>query len=127
MRVALFRQLMKYGLVGGLALGVDVFTFVLMRKMGVDILTTNILARFAGAVSAFFGNSVWTFSNQLSGQSAWPRITRYVAQWVAATSVSSLLLNLLVGSGGNEVHMKTCVELVIVGVNFLIAKYWVFR
>jgi putative flippase GtrA len=121
------RQLLKYGLVGGLSLGVDVSTFMIMRKLGCDILPANILARFAGAVTAFSGNFVWTFSRQLTGQSASPRIARYVMQWVIATCVSTLLLNLFVDSGSKEFVMKICIELLIVGINFLVAKYWVFR
>ena len=119
-------QLLKYGLVGVVSLGVDVTTFIFMRMVGCDLLPANVLSRFVGAMTALLGNSIWTFPRHLVVQTASRRLIRYCIQWIVATVTSTLLLSILIASSGNDIMIKIAVEVLIMGVNFLIAKYWVF-
>jgi hypothetical protein len=85
-----------------------------------------VLSRFVGAMTALLGNSIWTFPRHLVVQTASRRLIRYCIQWIVATVTSTLLLSILIASIGNDIMMKIVVEVLIMGFNFLIAKYWVF-
>jgi len=126
LNLSVLPQLFKYGLVGVVSLGVDVTTFIFMRMVGCDLLPANVLSRFVGAMTALLGNSIWTFPRHLVDQTGWRRLIRYCIQWTAATVTSTLLLSSLIASSSSDIMIKVVVEALIMGVNFLIAKYWVF-
>lgn len=123
----LIKQFMQYVTVGVVALGVDVGTFTLVRSLGLDLVTANVLARFAGAVTAYTGNFLWTFE-QSKNRADWLRTSwRYAAVWVGATTISTLLLSILTHFGLPETPSKLGVEMVMPFLNFLVARFWVFN
>lgn len=127
MKPTLIKQLFQYGVVGVLALGVDVATFLVLRAMGVDLVPANVLARLAGAIAAYSGNHLWTFAQppKLSGwlSSSW----RYALLWIGATLLSTFLLTVLTKMGANETASKIGVEMLMPVLNFFVARHWVFR
>jgi putative flippase GtrA len=127
MNVSLIRQFLQYGTVGLCALGVDVCTFTVMRAMNADMVSANVLARFAGAVTAFTGNFLWTFSQPPQWTGCLHSVWRYAAIWVAATLTSTLLLSTLTAWGLPETESKIGVEMFMPILNFFIARRWVFK
>lgn len=127
MNLKLIKQFLQYVTVGLCALGVDVGTFTLVRGLGLNLVSANVLARFAGAVTAYTGNFLWTFE-QPKNKSDWLRTSwRYAAVWVGATSISTLLLGTLTHFGLPETPSKLGVELTMPFLNFLVARLWVFK
>jgi putative flippase GtrA len=124
---ALLKQLLQYVSVGLCALGVDVGTFMLLRSVGIDLVAANVLARLAGAITAYSGNHLWTFSR--SAKTAdWLRSSwRYAVVWVAVTLLSTFLLSTLTRFGAPEALSKLGVEMLMPLINFFIARRWVFR
>ncbi len=127
MNQAIFFQLIRYGIIGGVAFLLDVGLFFLLRFIGVDLITANIISRFFGAITAFVFNYYWTFAltrkNTLWIHSA----LRYMALWVIATIFSTALLSWTIELGVNEKFGKVIVEITIMVLNFLISRYWVFH
>jgi len=127
MNLKLIKQFAQYVTVGVCALGVDVGTFTLVRSWGLDLVSANVLARFAGAVTAYTGNFLWTFE-QPKNRADWLRTSwRYAAVWVGATSISTLMLSALTHFGLPETPSKLGVEMVMPFLNFLVARVWVFK
>lgn len=127
MNIKLIKQFLKYGLVGVVALGVDVGTFTLSRAFNLDLVSANVLARFAGALAAYTGNFLWTF-DQTRKLDDWLQTSwRYAAVWVGATTVSTLLLRMLINFEFNETLCKLAVELMMPFINFIVVRLWVFR
>ncbi len=123
----LIKQLAQYGTVGVVALGVDVGTFLALRSIGVDLVPGNVLARFAGATTAYCGNFLWTFSRPAEAttwlRSGW----RYTLVWVAVTLLSTFLLSSLTRLGAPEAPSKLGIEMLMPLLNFFIARRWVFK
>jgi putative flippase GtrA len=127
MNLKLIKQFLQYVTVGLCALGVDVGTFTLVRSLGLDLVSANVLARFAGAVTAYTGNFLWTFE-QPKNRADWLRTSwRYAAVWVGATTVSTLLLSTLTHFGMPETPSKLGVEMAMPFLNFVVARFWVFK
>ncbi len=123
----LIKQLAKYGTVGLCALAVDVQIFMLLRHAGVDLVSSNVVARFAGAVTAYCGNHLWTFS-QSTHTSDWVRSSwRYVLVWTVVTLLSTFLISTLTRFGAPEAPSKLMVEMMMPLLNFFIARRWVFK
>lgn len=127
MKPSLIKQLFQYGVVGVFALGVDVGTFLVLRAMDVDLVPANVTARLAGAIAAYSGNHLWTFSRppKLADwlSSSW----RYAILWIGATMLSTFLLTALTKMGANETTSKIGVEMLMPVLNFFVARRWVFR
>lgn len=120
------RQFIKYGSVGLVALGVDVGVFTLCRAIHMDLVTSNVIARLAGALTAYTGNFLWTF-DQTRKLEEWLRLSwRYAAVWVGATTLSTVLLRLLVDIGFHETMSKLAVEVTMPFINFVVVRAWVF-
>ena len=84
-----------------------------------------------GAFAAYVGNHFWTFGGRQRGLNWWTSAPRYALLWLAATSLSTGALSILDaarwGSGAIEAAAKLAVECCIVVLNFVIARFWVFR
>jgi len=127
MKNHLIKQLLQYGAIGLCALGVDVAVFMLLRGLGAELVTANVLARLMGAMTAYGGNHLWTFA-QARTATDWQRSGwRYAVLWVGMTSLSTALLSALVQFGAPETLSKLGVEMLMPLLNFLISRYWVFR
>ncbi|MEI8326647.1 MAG: GtrA family protein [Betaproteobacteria bacterium] len=127
MKPKIVKQILQYGTVGVFALGIDVGTFLLLRGMDFGIVPSNVLARLAGAIAAYCGNFLWTFSRSPIRAELLRSIWRYALLWVGATLVSTLLLTGLTKVGANERASKLGVEMLMPVLNFVISRHWVFR
>ena len=102
MKPSFIKQLLQYGTVGVFALGVDVGTFLALRALGLDLVPSNVMARLAGAIAAYSGNHLWTFSQPVA-MSDWLRSSwRYALVWVGVTLLSTTLLTGLTRIGAAE-------------------------
>lgn len=127
MKPSFIKQLLQYGTVGVFALGVDVGTFLALRALGLDLVPSNVMARLAGAIAAYSGNHLWTFS-QPAAMSDWLRSSwRYALVWVGVTLLSTTLLTGLTRIGAPETPSKLGIEMLMPLINFFIARRWVFR
>ncbi|AGX87801.1 hypothetical protein Cenrod_1716 [Candidatus Symbiobacter mobilis CR] len=126
-RAPWIQQFVRYGLVGVGALGVDVGAFTLARYGGADLVTANVLGRLLGALAAFAANYAWTFALHAHRAPMLRCGGRYVVLWGAATVLSTLLLHALLALGVQETVGKVLVEAAMPILNFVAARYWVFR
>lgn len=122
------KMFVKYLVAGGVAFGVDIFTFTTLRFFALPLVTANPMARFLGALTAFTLNRRWTFKRV--SPSTWRReFARYALLWCFSTLCSTSALAALIYTfpKGDDVLFKVLVECVIVAINFLVSRVWVFR
>jgi len=121
------KTLFKYLVAGGVAFAADVFTFAVLRFFVLPLAAANPMARLIGALTAFIINRQWTFKRSSPG--AWPReFTRYGLLWCFSTLCSTFALAFFIHTfpKGEEVFFKIMVESVIVAMNYVISRVWVF-
>ena len=122
------KMFVKYLVSGGVAFGVDIFAFAFFRFLALPLMVANPLARLMGALTAFTLNRQWTFKRVSPG--TWRReFARYALLWCFSTLCSTSALAALIHAfpKGDDVLFKVLVECVIVVMNFVVSRVWVFR
>ena len=126
----MIRQVVGFGLVGGLQLLLDWACFVALTALGVAVLPANLVGRVAGASLGFWANGRFTFAQpgeppRLGRR----RLLRYVLFWLAMRALSTLAV-----MGLDQLHGlhaawlgKPLVDAVLAAMGFLAAKYWIYR
>lgn len=126
---ALLRQLVSYGAIGFLQIGLDWLTFVTLTFFNVPATPANISGRILGASVGFWLNGKWTFAE--GGNTALSRqaLARYLATWLFTTALSTLVVSMVDHSHG--LHwawvVKPVSDAVLAAVAFTISKFWVYR
>ena len=118
----------KYLVAGGIAFGVDIFIFAALRFFALSLAVANPMARLIGALTAFTLNRQWTFK-RLSPLTWRREFVRYALLWCFSTlcSTSALAALIFVFPKENDVLFKILVECVIVAMNYIVSRVWVFR
>jgi putative flippase GtrA len=123
------RAFVRYLLVGGFAYSVDVFMFGgLNIELAVPVVPANIAARAVGAVTAFLLNHLWTFRQPLV-RARFAGV-RYLGLWLINTLLSTTLLQTISEWSPDAYQTwlgKAVIEWLLVSVNFIICKFWVFK
>jgi putative flippase GtrA len=123
----IFKQFIKYGIVGAGALAVDVGSFVLLRNSGMELIYANTAARLIGAGFSYCGQYFWTFKQPVQAMHWFKKLGPYALLWLFATWLSSSLIMLFVSLNVPEGVSKLGAELVTPLVNFLVSRYWIFK
>ncbi|MFT3865326.1 MAG: GtrA family protein [Solirubrobacterales bacterium] len=118
-------QLLKFGIVGGSGylINLGVFAF-LSGNLGVYHAVAAIGAFCVAVTSNFLWNRYWTFG---PGEGlAHLQAARFLAVSVACLAINLLVLELLVGSGMNELAAQAIAVAVAMPFNFVFNKLWTF-
>ncbi|GGA66919.1 membrane protein [Arenimonas soli] len=126
----MIRQVVGFGLVGGLQLLLDWACFVALTALGVAVLPANLVGRVAGASLGFWANGRFTFARPGEApRLGRRRLLRFVLFWLAMTALSTLAV-----MGLDQAHSlqaawlgKPLVDAVLAALGFLAAKYWIYR
>ncbi len=123
------RQLVSYGLVGGLQLLLDWACFVSLTAAGVTVVPANLAGRVAGASLGFWLNGRFTFSR--GGQAVLGRRSalRFVVFWLGTTAASTLAMHAIDAREGLQAAwlLKPLVEALLAALGFLAARHWIYR
>ena len=124
-----WRQLVAYGLVGGLQLLLDWAGFVALTALGVAVVPANVAGRIAGACVGFWLNGRHTFAR--SGVPVLGRrpARRFLVVWLATTLASTVAVHLIDAHQGLQAAwlLKPLVEALLAAAGFLAARHWIYR
>jgi putative flippase GtrA len=124
------RQVIGFGVVGGLQLLLDWACFVALTALGVAVLPANVVGRIVAASLGFWANGRFTFV-QAGGSPRLGRrnLLRYLLFWLAMTVLSTLAV-----MGLDQLHGlhaawlgKPLVDALLAALGFIAAKYWIYR
>lgn len=123
------RQVLLYGLVGGVQLLADWICFVLLTWSGMDVVPANLCGRIFGACLGFWLNGQHTFAK--AGQPSLGRrqAIRFVIGWILTAAISTAtiwLVDRFAGLGWAQAG-KLGIDGAIALLGFLLSKYWIFR
>jgi putative flippase GtrA len=123
------RQLVSYGLVGGLQLLLDWACFVALTAAGVAVVPANLAGRVAGASLGFWLNGRYTFARGGKPMLSRRHALRFVAFWLATTAASTLAIQAIDAREGLQAAwlLKPLVEALLAALGFLAARYWIYR
>lgn len=126
----MIRQVLGFGVVGGLQLVVDWACFVAFTALGVAVGPANLAGRVFAAGVGYWANGRFTFAQAGEGpRLGRQRLYRYLVFWAAMTSLSTLAV-----MGLDQLHGlhaawlgKPLVDAVLAGLGFFAAKYWIYK
>lgn len=124
------RQLLLFGLMGGLQLLADWLCFVALTFAGMDVVPANVIGRIIGAVLGFWLNGRHTFADSQSRPSLGHRqALRFAAGWLLTAVLSTAavwLMDHFVGLSWARTG-KFFVDGALALLGFVLSKYWIFR
>jgi putative flippase GtrA len=126
---ALPRQVIGYGVVGGIQLAVDSLLFVLLTWLGFPVAPSNVAARVAGACLGFVLNHRFTFRHQGRRSARRRAFVRFLVFWVATTAISTLAVDSVDRMAGLQFAWigKPLVDGLLAVLGFIASKYWIYR
>ena len=124
-----YRELVAYGVVGVMTTVINMAVFWLFNKpLAIHYTVANIIAWVLAVVFAFFANKVFVFENH-----GW---SGAVVLHEAVTFFLSRIASLLVDMAGmalmisvlhcDEMVSKFVVNIVVILINYVLGKFWVF-
>lgn len=123
---ALLRQIISYGVVGFVQIGLDWLCFVLLTSTGIPPGSANVFARIIGAGVGFWLNGKWTFSKARLSHTA---LVRFVVSWAFTTTFSTAIVMLVDQAHG--LHWawiaKPIADALLAALGFTISKFWIYR
>ncbi len=125
----MLRQLMGFGLVGGVQLLLDWACFVALTAAGMAVVPANLAGRVAGASLGFWLNGRFTFARPGQPMLARRNLLRFLAFWIATTAASTLALHAIDARDGLWAAwlLKPLVEALLAGLGFVAGRYWIYR
>jgi len=121
------RQLLRYGLVSGLALGVDFSLLIFLREVcGFHVLAANSLSFSAGLLVTFFFSRLWVFDKRTL-KSGFAEFGAFALIGVTGLGVNNLILWAGMELGADYRLAKIAAASVTFFWNFLLRKYFLYR
>jgi putative flippase GtrA len=126
---ALARQVLTYGIAGGMALLVDWASFVALTSVDFSTSLANLLARLSGAGIAYWLNGAVTFKDAEGSRLGWCRFGRFAIVWAVLTVVSTLAIRTIeLGAGLHWAWLaKPLVEVALASISFLAYRAWIYK
>ena len=123
------RQLVAYGVVGGLQLLLDWACFVSMTAAGVAVVPANLAGRVVGASVGFWLNGRYTFARGGEPTLARRNALRFLLFWTATTAASTLAMQAIDAREGLQTAwlLKPLVEALLAALGFIAARHWIYR
>ncbi len=122
---ASFQQLIKYGIIGIVGLGIDFGFFEGLSYLGVTLKWANFISSSCALIHNFFMNRFWTFKVK---DHWFKRFIKYYLVGQVTTLFTTLMLFLFVQLlGYNKLVVKICATLVATILQFGINKGLTFR
>lgn len=127
--MALRRQLVGFGLVGGVQLIVDWAAFVALTLLGVAVVPANVAGRIAGASLGFWLNGRYTFARADGAGPSRHQGLRFALFWIGTTVASTFAMRAIDGAQGLQMAwlLKPLVEGLLAALGFLAGRYWIYR
>lgn len=125
----IWREAVRFGLVGVAQIGIDWVAFVGLTALGMPVFAANLVARMCGAGFGFVANAHFTFAQRRQEALDRRALARFVLLWLASTLVSTVAMSGAEHFWGLKAAwlLKPIVDGLLAGFTFFASRHWVYR
>lgn len=124
------KEVLLYLFFGGLAFLVSIGTFALFALvLGMNVLVANVLSWLITVLFAFVTNRIWVFPAKTETVRALLRQAGAFYAGRAATLLAeeAILLVFITWLGWNSMAVKIAAQVIVIVLNYVISKFWIFK
>lgn len=123
------RQVLLYGIFGGVQLVADWLCFVLLTWAGMNVVPANLCGRILGAILGFWLNGQHTFGDSRQTSLGPRHAVRFALTWLLTAALSTAGVGIVEELAGLSWAQtgKLGIDAALAALAFLLSKYWVFR
>lgn len=121
------KEILLYLFFGAVTTAVSILSFALFEWAGLDVLVANVLSWIISVLVAFITNTLWVFESTLKEKVLQKALRFYAARLFTLAVEELLLLVFIKLLGFNSLVVKTVAQVVIIVLNYLLSKLFVFN
>lgn len=124
------KEVLLYLFFGGCAFIISIGSYALANvRLGVNELIANIISWILAVVFSFFTNRVWVFQSETHTiKKFWAQFTGFLSGRVATFVVEEAIIFVFITLMDlNSVAVKLVAQVVVIVLNYVISKFWVFK
>ena len=125
-----YKEVLLYLIFGGLTTVVSLVSFwICTYPLHINVLISNIISWICAVTFAYFTNAKWVFeAKPATRQEAFRQFISFYAGRLATLGVEELILLVFVTLlHGNEMIVKVIAQVVVVVLNYVVSKLFVFQ
>lgn len=125
-----YKEVVLYLFFGGLAFIVSISTFALFNEVcGMNELIANVQSWIITVTFAFFTNRLWVFESSVETLKAFMKqmMDFFEARIVTLVIEEAILLIFITLLDFNSMVIKIIAQIVVIVLNYVISKFWVFK
>ena len=125
-----YKEIFWYGVFGVITTVVNIFLFWLLSDIaGIFYLIANILAWLGAVAVAFFKNKYWVFKSKSWKKEIWiPECLQFFGARFATGILDMFLMYLMVSRLGIlKMIAKLVVTVLVIVLNYILSKIWIFK
>ncbi len=125
-----YKEILLYLFFGGLTMIVSIVSYAICNLVfGIDVLVANIISWLLAVMFSFYTNRIWVFqasTNSISG--FLKQMVSFYSGRVATLIIEEIILFIFITYlQYNSMVVKIIAQVVVVILNYVISKLWVFR
>lgn len=124
-----YQQLIRYVFWGVIATGVNFIIYISCRKLfAISVVTSNIIAWVLSVAFAYFTNERWVFANSDNEGHRLQQLFEFYAGRLFSLAVEEVILIVFINIlGANDGIVKLLAQILVIIINWVISKFWVFK
>lgn len=124
-----YREVILYIIFGALTTAVNYLIYLILRFFGVDIYITNFCAWVGAVLFAYFTNRGIVFRSQLTGFSErFKELLAFYSARIFSLVIETILMYVFIEIlHWNEFIVKLAVQFVVIALNYIFSKFFVFK
>lgn len=121
-----YKEQMNYIIIGGLTTVVNFVIYAIDLKLGMPMMPNLVVSWIAAVLFAYVTNRTFVFESKEKNIGA--EFAKFVSSRIASLLIEMLLMEITVNwIGIQEMLAKIAVAFVVVIVNYVLSKIWVFK
>lgn len=124
------KEVLLYLFFGGCAFVISIASYAVANvTFGINELIANIISWVLAVLFAFFTNRGWVFQSEThTAMAFWKQFAEFIGGRVATLVVEEAIIFVFITLMGlNSVAVKVAAQVVVIVLNYVISKFWVFK
>lgn len=123
-----YEEILSYLIFGFFGVIVSVASYAAARWVGCDILASNVISWVVAVIFVYFTNRIFVFKSRSKGRDQLAEFIEFVGARFFTLFVETGVLFLCAQVIGiNDVVSKVIAQIVIIIMNYILSKFWIFK